>query len=69
MFSPYSVRIKNLIEDLNKFYTLKMRPSGHDIDKGFAKGMTPEAMPLYDRIAAGESVSIEEYRQQTALAL
>ncbi|SCZ84729.1 hypothetical protein NSMM_260025 [Nitrosomonas mobilis] len=46
-----------------------MRPSGHDIDKGFAKGMTPEAMPLYDRIAAGESVSIEEYRQQTALAL
>jgi len=33
------------------------------------KGMTPEAMLLYDRIAAGESVSIEEYRQQTALAL
>src|SRR5690606_27140928 len=34
------------------------------------KGMPPDAMrALYERIVAGESISIEEYRQQTALAL
>lgn len=165
---PYSDRMKKLIEDPDKFYTPKVRPSGHDIGRGFAKdnggaippnllqipnsesngqylsgckavglkghparfpaklpeffirmltdpddlvvdifggsnttgqvaeaegrrwmafealpeyvgasafrfldkGMTPEAMrDLYDRIVAGESVSIEEHRQQAALAL
>lgn len=34
---PYSDRMKKLIEDPVKFYTPKMRPSGHDIGKGFAK--------------------------------
>jgi site-specific DNA-methyltransferase (cytosine-N4-specific) len=34
------------------------------------QGMPPDAMRvLYERIVAGESISIEEYRQQTALAL
>jgi len=165
---PYSDRMKKLIEDPDKFYTPKVRPSGHDIGEGFAKdnggaipsnllqisnsesngpylsgckavgikghparfpaklpeffirmltnpgdwvvdifsgssnhpqvaetegrrwmafealpeyvgtsafrfldkGMTSEAMrDLYDRIVAGESISIEEYRQQALLAL
>ena len=34
---PYSDRMKKLIEDPDKFYTPKVRPSGHDIGKGFAK--------------------------------
>ncbi len=34
---PYSERMKKLIEDPDKFYTPKVRPSGHDIGRGFAK--------------------------------
>lgn len=34
---PYSDRMKKLIEDPGKFYTPKVRPSGHDIGMGFAK--------------------------------
>lgn len=34
---PYSERMKKLIEDPGKFYTPKVRPSGHDIGMGFAK--------------------------------
>ncbi|WP_081075266.1 DNA-methyltransferase [Burkholderia multivorans] len=34
---PYSDRMKKLIEDPDKFYTPMVRPSGHDIGKGFAK--------------------------------
>lgn len=34
---PYSDRMKKLIEAPDKFYTPKMRPSGHDIGAGFAK--------------------------------
>ncbi len=34
---PYSDRMKKLIEDPDKFYKPKMRPSGHDIGKGFGK--------------------------------
>lgn len=34
---PYSDRMKKLIEDPAKFYTPKVRPSGHDISNGFAK--------------------------------
>jgi DNA modification methylase len=34
---PYSERMKKLIEDPEKFYTPKARPSGHDISKGFGK--------------------------------
>jgi site-specific DNA-methyltransferase (cytosine-N4-specific) len=37
VLSPYSDRMKKLIEDPDKFYTPKVRPSGHDIGKGFAK--------------------------------
>lgn len=37
VLSPYSDRMKKLIEDPEKFYTPKVRPSGHDISSGFAK--------------------------------
>jgi site-specific DNA-methyltransferase (cytosine-N4-specific) len=37
VLAPYSDRMKKLIEDPGKFYTPKVRPSGHDIGKGFAK--------------------------------
>jgi site-specific DNA-methyltransferase (cytosine-N4-specific) len=34
---PYSDRMKKLLEDPDKFYKPKVRPSGHDIGKAFAK--------------------------------
>ena len=35
VLQPYSERMKKLIEDPAKFYTPKVRPSGHDIGVGF----------------------------------
>lgn len=35
VLAPYSDRMKKLIENPEKFYTPKDRPSGHDIGKGF----------------------------------
>lgn len=37
VLAPYSKRMKKLIEDPEKFYKPKVRPSGHDIGKGFGK--------------------------------
>jgi site-specific DNA-methyltransferase (cytosine-N4-specific) len=37
VLAPYSDRMLKLIEDPEKFYTPKVRPSGHDIGTGFAK--------------------------------
>jgi site-specific DNA-methyltransferase (cytosine-N4-specific) len=37
VLAPYSDRMKKLIEDPEKFYKPKERPSGHDISKGFGK--------------------------------
>lgn len=37
VLAPYSDRMKKLIEDPAKFYTPKVRPSGHDIGSGFGK--------------------------------
>jgi len=34
---PYSDRMKKLLEDPEKFYSPKGRPSGHDIGRGFGK--------------------------------
>jgi DNA modification methylase len=33
---PYSRRMRKLLEDADRFYTPKVRPSGHDIGKRFA---------------------------------
>lgn len=37
VLAPYSDRMLKLMEDPDKFYTPKLRPSGHDIGRGFAK--------------------------------
>jgi site-specific DNA-methyltransferase (cytosine-N4-specific) len=37
VLAPYSDRMRKLIEDPEKFYKPKERPSGHDIGKGFGK--------------------------------
>jgi DNA modification methylase len=37
VLAPYSDRMKKLIEDPEKFYKAKKRPSGHDISMGFGK--------------------------------
>jgi site-specific DNA-methyltransferase (cytosine-N4-specific) len=37
VLTPYSDRMKKLIEDPAKFYTPKLRPSGHDISSSFGK--------------------------------
>lgn len=37
VLAPYSERMKKLIEDPDKFYQPKMRPSGHDISRSFGR--------------------------------
>lgn len=37
VLAPYSDRMKKLMEDPEKFYKPRVRPSGHDIGMGFAK--------------------------------
>lgn len=37
VLTPYSERMKKLIQDPASFYTPKKRPSGHDISAGFGK--------------------------------
>ena len=37
VLTPYSGRMLKLMEDPEKFYTPKRRPSGHDIGRGFAR--------------------------------
>jgi len=37
VLAPYSDRMKKLLKDPDKFYKPKLRPSGHDIGKGFGK--------------------------------
>ena len=37
VLSPYSDRMKKLINNPDKFYTPKSRPSGHDISRNFGK--------------------------------
>lgn len=37
VLAPYSERMKKLMEDPDKFYKPKLRPSGHDIGRAFAK--------------------------------
>lgn len=37
VLAPYSDRMRKLLEDPDKFHKPKLRPSGHDIGKGFAK--------------------------------
>ena len=50
VLAPYSDRMKKLIRDPDKFYKPKLRPSGHDISRGFAKdngGAIPPNLLLF----------------------
>ena len=47
--------MKKLIEDPDKFYTPKVRPSGHDIGKGFAKDNGGAIPPNLLQISNSES--------------
>lgn len=38
VLKPYSERMKKLLDDPEKFYKAKNRPSGHNISKSFGKG-------------------------------
>ncbi len=55
VLAPYSDRMKKLIEDPDKFYTPKVRPSGHDIGKGFSKDNGGAIPPNLLQISNSES--------------
>lgn len=55
VLAPYSDRMKKLIEDPDKFYTPKVRPSGHNIGTGFAKNNGGAIPPNLLRIPNSES--------------
>lgn len=52
---PYSERMKKLIEDPAKFYTPKLRPSGHDISASFGKDNGGAIAPNLLQIPNSES--------------
>lgn len=45
VLAPYSARMRKLLEDPEKFYRPKDRPSGHDIGSAFGKGDNGGAIP------------------------
>ena len=49
VLAPYSERMKTLLKDAKKFYTPKLRPSGHDISDSFDRdnggAIPPEILP------------------------
>ncbi len=55
VLAPYSDRMKKLIEDPGRFYRPKLRPSGHDIGKSFAKDNGGAIPPNLLSIANSES--------------
>jgi DNA modification methylase len=52
---PYSDRMKKLLEDPAKYYTPKLRPSGHDIGAGFGKDNGGAIAPNLLQIPNSES--------------
>lgn len=57
VLAPYSDRMKKLIEDPDKYYTPKMRPSGHDIGSSFSKDNGGSIPPNLLQIPNSESNS------------
>lgn len=55
VLAPYSERMKKLIEDPEKFYSAKSRPSGHDISMGFGKDNGGAIPPNLLQISNAES--------------
>jgi site-specific DNA-methyltransferase (cytosine-N4-specific) len=45
VLTPYSDRMRKLLEDPDAFYSPAKRPSGHDISKGFGKNGNHGAIP------------------------
>lgn len=54
---PYSERMKKLLQDSDKFYKPKKRPSGHDISSGFGKSNGGAIPPNLLQIPNTESTS------------
>jgi site-specific DNA-methyltransferase (cytosine-N4-specific) len=57
VLAPYSDRMSKLIENAEKFYQPKERPSGHDISLGFAKDNGGAIPPNLLQIPNSESTS------------
>ena len=57
VYAPYSDRMKKLLENPEKFYNPKKRPSGHDIGKGFGKDNGGAIPPNLLQIPNSESNS------------
>jgi DNA modification methylase len=57
VLSPYSDRMKKLLESPNEFYKPKLRPSGHDIGKSFSKDNGGAIPPNLLQIPNSESNS------------
>jgi DNA modification methylase len=55
VLSPYSQRMKKLLEDPAAFYSPKVRPSGHDIGSGFGKDNGGAIPPNLLQISNSES--------------
>lgn len=55
VLAPYSDRMKKLIEDPEKYYTAKERPSGHTISKSFGKDNGGSIPPNLLTIANSEA--------------
>ena len=55
VLAPYSDRMKKLIEDPDKFYKPKVRPSGHDIGSSFGKDNGGAIPPNLLQISNSES--------------
>lgn len=55
VLAPYSGRMRKLIEEPEQFYTPKIRPSGHDIGRGFAKDNGGSIPPNLLQIPNSES--------------
>lgn len=55
VLAPYSDRMKKLIEDPEKFYTAKTRPSGHEIGMSFGKDNGGAIPPNLLQISNSES--------------
>lgn len=55
VLAPYSDRMKKLIQDPDKYYKPKLRPSGHDIGTGFGKDNGGAIPPNLLQISNSES--------------
>lgn len=58
VLAPYSDRMKKLIEDPEKFYEAKERPSGHNIGKSFGKDNGGSIPPNLLQIPSSEATSL-----------